>query len=1756
MVSSAAMSMPALGQRPWSPVVASLLTLIAPRLQAAALDPALHELLASVPTSLTELTTAAQPAGLAPAGPAWRTVRSLLPVTGIDTPPFGDGLAVDARLAGRDGWEVGIALPAIDVIVPGAEPGVAQELPDGRSVVRPAGGTVTLHVESCRVVISAAGDGDPAIDIDAAAQVTPDLLAGPAGFGVRLGQLQIGAGGTELGELEVFLPPLPQLPTGPLPAPARLGRPAGVFAQMPETALAAGPGSAAAAVSVTIDRPAALSIAEIVPSMVTARLPLGDVRVPLPGAGTVGGTADGDGPGTADGDGPGTADGDGPGTADGDGPGTADGGGPGTADGGGHGTADGAGDAGPAAGALSIEVTISVDGGTATLRGVLTGDGDDRGVARLNGSDSPTIAALAIAGALGPYLTGTSDGGTLAALIAAAAAMTAAVDPAGVDVVLQAVTIGATWTGSPPAAPDLDVSLDYECQLPFSFGAGPLQVATAAGWPYRVRHRGVGLSLSQPPRLSWREASATLVSPGRWQVAGVPGDLVRVSDVRTKMGSLDIELDLRLALDLSVVTVDQSTVRVSLAGGNIDVTPAGFGIGIDLPGVITGRGQLSYLAGRLDAALDVDLPALGIGASAAVGIDGPMVFLAIQADLPAPIPFAATGLGLYGAGGVLATSARPSVAPAPDAARPSYPPGTGAAAADGMTPGADPIAALLSWTPWQPGAWQRGSQTWIGFTADIGTVPDFGFALQGSATILIGLPDPGLRAAVQASILHGVLGVMTGVMAVDATGVAIAVQGHYQIPALVEADVAAGAFFDPRHFQQWLVRVGGDRTPQRGEPVTAHVLPDILDLQAWTFLMAFGDASTVAGAALADGRGLQLHGMSLAFGAGFDVHWSAGPFSFAAGGFLLATLTHFPAGDGTAPWVLAGQAGLHGKVDLGPVSIGASAELSAFADPSAPAFYADARACASIDLWFTEISGCVHLRIGSEPALSPPDPATPLIRLALTDRLGHVVADAATSQAGAPTVWPDTIPVLVFDTWVGAPAAIPGLAAVIGSNVPDGDGWAGPDELAYRFDISYIRVFETGAGDTEIGTTWTAAWQLPLTADVFGGGAQPAQARSLALNVLDLHHWLQPAVALPAGAPGDPVSVMGGLCDPVPQPAALWFPGDGAVLPPRGTLSIPAQTATGGDGDPRVIAVWHADASRYPADSSAPVHAGLAGCTSYRRAGIVPLAEPADIGGHQVGGVCWLPLANPAEKPGSLLLRFDQPFDDGTLYAVMPGPAMMSVRDSGGPWQVQRHGLDQWVLEVWRSNSGGPVSDVTVQADADQQVGLLGVSVTSSSARLRWETVDASRAATHDALEHAATQLATARRLMRPGLAHRIDVGIRWSRRGSKAPAHPSGGDLLSSFWLMTAPAGDRPDPAPPAGPVDPAKLVTQSKTFLAGHDESVLASADLARYVAGFVPPAGTARWFCGDPVQVVFLVDHLTELAAAYDSVLTVTARRTDAGPAAGQGRPAGRAVSAAQLTPPAGTDHGLMTVPLTSAGMSHLDQARFAYAVAQQQPGGCQAPRPGAAAAVPVTLEPDASYRVTITVAAGGQHRAGSAAGSGAVIAEAAFTTSRYASAAQLLADLGFAADPAAPAAALASFPLPAAARMPPVGAGFDDALEALGLGGYRSEGPQAAALWQAGPGGSWAFAGLLIECPEPINRPGRLDVQGLDADGVPFGQTIWDSQQARVLALMTAPASTVPGRVGISVTDSPPGAAASTAHVVTGVTAYSPPAGVAR
>lgn len=1634
----------------------SLLSLVAPLIGNEALDPAVVALLEGVDTAVTALTAEAQPLGTTAAEPVWMSLRRLLLAPSIDIPPFPDGLLVDGRTVGETGWELGIDLPSFEIAMPVVQPATLQPQ-GGRSVAVAAAGQASLHVDAAHIAVRALNGTDPVMEIaDLVIAITPDVVLLPGGFALRIGPVTFGVDGVDMPAMELLLPPLPQLPTGPLPVPAMLRRSGGVFVNTPAIELPPLPGLRGCSIAITIDRPDAMSFSDLVPTLVEIIVPLAATSFTTPGIGAVAPAATLQGP------------------------------------------------------QLVIELSTTND--RVRLRGALTGDGDEHGIVVLAGGTPEVTALLAVVAALGPYLADEDAGGAeLALLGAAAAGMVAAVDAAGASVILHAISISAEWDTTPPGPADLRILIDYECRLPMSFGAGALQVGTRPEGPYRVRHRDVRVQVVPVPALSWRGATSSVVSAGDWVVPEVLADLLRIAAVRTRKGSLDIELDLSLALDLGVVKVDGATVRVSIENGSATVTPAGFTVSIDVPGTVTGRGQLSFRDGGFEAALDVRLPTLGAGGRAAVGVDGDMVMIAIRADLFTPIPLANSGLGLFSLGGMLAANARPNLRPG------------------------DPISAALAWSPWDAGSWLPGNQMWMGFLAGIGTVPDFGFALSGDAVILVGVPEPSVRASLSAEVLSGIGGTMLGVLSIDSDQLVVAVRGDYAVPHLVTATLPAGAIFPFAHLDQWSVRLGGDRTLERGEPVTASILPDLLRLEAWMFLMAFGSANAIVGDALAPGHGLPLHGMSLAFGAGFNVEWSCGPFSFEAGGVILAALTHRPSG-GEGPWVLSGYAELHGSVDLGPVSIGASADLTAFVDPDAGVFYANAHACASVDLWFTEIRGCVHVEIGDKPLSPAPKPPSPVLRVALTDRVGNVVGEAPSNpSAPAVFVWPDVIPVVVFETWVGSPNAIPGLGTLIGNNVPAGDGWLGTAELAYRFDLTSVRVVEVD-GEVEISGAWPASWQLPLTHDVFGGGAPPAQARSLALNVLDLHHWLQPALMVPDDAPGNPMSVLGRLCDPVPTPAAVWFPGGGAQLPPHSALRLSAVGAV--PGEPVTINVFLHDETEYPADENAAAHASIVG-HAYRPPGVQSLDESIDAAGHTVSAMCWLPLAYHSDMRSDIVLRVDQPLHEAVLIAVMPEEHMFHVESPGGAsWGVSREAIGQWIVETWRC-TGGPVTDIVVRSTNDQQIGLLGVAGITDVATRNWAAVEASRAATHAALEDMASNADTRRRLMRRDRRHRVDVSVHWQSRGSMYK--PSLGDTTTtSFFFTTAPPSPPRPPSQPAagGALQPFSLFS-TQVFQAMFAQSVLADADLGRYISGFLPRSGTALWFTRDPVQVQFLVDHLTELAAAYDSALSVTARRTDAAP----GAPPTAVVPEPIPVPQPFSPGVMLPDPVVLAGLTALDGKRLAHAIATDaQPGGCKVPRPGAAAKVPVVLEPEAAYRLTLTV-----DRNGAVVGSGAVIGEAHFTTSRYADPANLLDDLGF--TPAG-ATAVTCFPLPTSAALPAATDPFDSALEALCLGGYGAAAiGSTASLWMPAVNGGWQFVGVLVECPEPIQRLGRLAIEGVTFDGQPSARVVWDGTRSRFLAL-TALGAAAPNLVTLRVTDSPHGAAATRSDVSAAIVAYVP------
>jgi len=108
---------------------------------------------------------------------------------------------------------------------------------------------------------------------------------------------------------------------------------------------------------------------------------------------------------------------------------------------------------------------------------------------------------------------------------------------------------------------------------------------------------------------------------------------------------------------------------------------------------------------------------------------------------------------------------------------------------------------------------------------------------------------------------------------------------------------------------------------------------------------------------------------------------------------------------------------------------------------------------------------------------------------------------------------------------------------------------------------------------------------------------------------------------------------------------------------------------------------------------------------------------------------------------------------------------------------------------------------------------------------------------------------------------------------------------------------------------------------------------------------------------------------------------------------------------------------------------------------------------------------------------------------------FRTSRWRNPAEMLAGIGFkvAPQPASGDIEIRLLPALRALAIDGSDADFEAALDAIGLDGWPSASePRASIVWlrqdgNAGP--AWQCAGLLLESPEPIDRPGGGELQAL-------------------------------------------------------------------
>ncbi|MCB6178583.1 hypothetical protein LHP98_10615 [Rhodobacter sp. Har01] len=808
-------------------------------------------------------------------------------------------------------------------------------------------------------------------------------------------------------------------------------------------------------------------------------------------------------------------------------------------------------------------------------------DGDPRG---LFWNETPTLVAAA---GFGPMLLsgvdfGTDTIGSAARVGALAGVMIASNIKFGDDadpliapgsefaVIAVEAQAEARSLSDPGGAYKISLTADYTVKL--HIDGGVLGFKTDPDNPVKIRYNKVGVEFDSSGADFWEQIgfvyktdSLTIEDPGRWQISGVLGDLLRVVEVALGTGSFWIEARLAIALDIGVVEISEATFRLTFDGGGLpSFSLRGLVAKVNIPGTLEGEGRLRIEPdGTIKAGVDVKVIPLQMSASAAFAMKNetlpePFTFVSLYVKVifPVGIPLGTTGMAIHGFIGQTAINGERDITPSPDV-----------------------VTRELGWWRKNPEDKYRAKkdQHALGLGVVLGTLPDASFSFSVTGMVVVAFPDPEVILGVEVAILSipettptdaktGTTAGITGLVIIDDEAVTIAVSASYSIPGLLSLTVPFGAYF-PYSGVGTYVRIGSDGQAGRGgEPITITILPGTLDLQAWAYLMIEADGLPSLGGK----PEFSFEGFSIGFGAGMGLNWSAGPIKLNASASILV-------GFGTDPLFVKGGLFVSGELDLVVVSVSARGDITLTYKPDD--VFLDGEFCGEVDMWFFSLKGCVSFEIGNPLGEDVVQPDPPVVSVSLTDRLFRVMGEAAplgTALAGAPiirleeqtdgtilntgvapkdnhTVWADTAPVLNFRHSVNVASTAGAQFDLEGQ--PSGEMWFGSNRLKYAYRLRGVRLIDTTTGlqvADPSGTRLQAAWMTSPTRqpDASGtGGPLPSGEEKQSLKLLDWDPfgWAVPMTGGGAGTAGDPGTTVGDLCEPLPQPARACVHGEDAV---------------------------------------------------------------------------------------------------------------------------------------------------------------------------------------------------------------------------------------------------------------------------------------------------------------------------------------------------------------------------------------------------------------------------------------------------------------------------------------------------------------------------------------------------------------------------------------------------------------------------------
>ncbi len=1353
------------------------------------------------------------------------------------------------------------------------------------------------------------------------------------------------------------------------------------------------------------------------------------------------------------------------------------------------------------------------------------------------------------------------DGGKyhLAAIAAAGAALSSLFEPKS-QFVLHGAEIEATGHGLPVGGP-ISLNLDYSVAVrvtALGVPGGP-SVSMVPDQPMRIRVRRVRMTMDMGKSglgmfdLDYDRAEMEIENPGAWQLDGFE-QLFDVIGSRSGRGSAWIEVDLRFKLNLGPVKVSDMTIRGTLRNGRPEVAVTGIGVGIDLPGVVSGQGALHLIEGGFAAHMAAAIVPLQFNADATVIYSklfaDPMVFLALSAELPAPLPLANSGLGLFGVAGMFGIGTKPNFS------------------AEG-----DPVLRQLQWRHEGPGDFTPEPGTMLfGIGAAIGTLPDLGFTFGAKAEIIVTVPDVSVRGALNGSIMRprpkmtdpshpptpGVS--FLGFVGIDKTAVDFAVLGSIDLRPLLEIRLPlVGHYPVSGDTSDWYTYLGADGYDGQGRgigPVSAKVLPDILGIGANAYLMVRGSGirDWPVQAPFID----RDQGFLIAFGFSLHEQFGLRPIAWAELHLGLDLLL------APNPLTFAGLGRASGSLHLGPFSLGVSAEAKFLA--VAADVYLWVQVTGRIELFFFDVEGTVTITFGgSEPKpFLPEADLHPLDRFedirredgtterrrigstpVLTDDsyrvIGHLAEDPARADE-AHSVWPDVLISIPFafapNVWNGADGQFRG---VNGAGKPHEAKRIGSELLRYWWSLADVALFDVTdeadprSGGTRVGNKLPARWQVPR-------GATDATELLLFTTTGDL--WVNRRAD--AGKEiGDPIGGGADICNRRLEAMPSWAIGHkarrlkaGHLLPqsPKGTDPLRSRI----EAEMRHYGVKE-NGQETPLDLAYSVPPPF----SLVAARIETFEAPRDLGLDRTfeGSIIAPNLHVPAALEPSLLfelgsfieqrvyLAVPEAIVDGMLVLAGNHRMFENAERASGVTVVDGQGTkwDRDILDIVDDRAfvlfkqrGRATNRVDITWPVGAQLAVIGLRGMSRVAQDAAATELAAIADLSDQLASAAqdgpklTMLpldAHRRTILKPGHLYRLDIDMRWSGERYEAGQTAAAESALDRDLYRGQPG------------VPGATTPTRRQLFFrtarkrtanpvpigaAGYTDFVFKHVNtfrpelLERYLAGYEPGQSEQFRFRNDPISAHFTQSHVAALADAYGFSISTAVRRVD--------RP--------------GPEHEKPTLllPTWSFGINRdflpaVDKVRFDALAASL----CVQPTPGSTATVDPELAPEAWYEVYVSANVDGASQGR--------LPGVTFRTSRWRNPQEMLAGLGFTVT--APA------PLPAAEGVmagdlavdnAAIGGGavvvdddhgFQNALADLGLEGWPvAEAPRQSRIWQPDGAGGWLFAGFMLESPEPVHRAGRLHFDGgaLRLEGGPpvsFDIRRRDRSGTRLLFLTSTP-----------------------------------------